>query len=98
MHFEADNGVPNMIREMALANRQERTTETTLWRGVIARTIQEWLSAPVRAQREAESYLFKNSADLSLVCGLAGINVGYLRTCLNKLRGRTLLDLVPAAK
>jgi hypothetical protein len=86
-----------MIREMALAKRQERTTENLLWRGVIARTIQEWLSAPLRSQREAESYLFENSADLSLVCGFAGINVAYLRKCLNKVRGRTLLDLVPAA-
>ena len=83
-----------MIRE----NRQERTTETALWRGVIARTIQEWLSAPLRSQREAENYLFNNSADLSLVCGLAGMNVEDLRTRLNKVRGRTLLDLVPSAE
>jgi hypothetical protein len=87
-----------MIIEMALAKRQERSTETALWRGVIARTIQEWLSAPLRSQREAESYLFKNSADLSLVCGLAEINVEDLRTRLNKVRGRTLLDLMPAAE
>jgi hypothetical protein len=86
-----------MIREIALPHRLERTTETALWRGVIARTVQEWLSAPLRSQREAESYLFKDSADLSLVCGLAGINVQYLRKCLNKVRGRTLLDLLPAA-
>ena len=87
-------GVPNMIKEMAFANRQERTTENLLWRGVIAKTIEEWLSAPLRSKLEAERYLFENSADLSLVCGLAGINVGYLRKCLNKVRGRTLLDLM----
>ena len=90
-------GVPNMIREMALAKRQERTTENLLWRGVIARTIQEWLSAPLRSKLEAERYLFENSADLSLVCELAGINVGYLRTRLNNVRGRTMQDLVPVA-
>ena len=86
-----------MIREMAFANRQERTTENLLWRGVIAKTIEEWLSAPLRFKLEAERYLFENSADLSLVCGLAGINVGYLRKCLDKVRGRTLLELMPAA-
>ena len=91
-------GVPSMIKEMALANRQERTTETTLWRGVIARTIQDWLSAPLRTKCQAEGYLFENSADLSLVCGLAGINVKHMRTCLNKVRGRTLHDLVPVAE
>jgi hypothetical protein len=86
-----------MIREMALATEQELTTENLLWRTVIARTIQEWLSAPLRSQREAERYLFENSADLSLVCELAGINVGYLRTRLNNVRGRTMQDLVPVA-
>ena len=53
-----------MIREMALANALEMTAETLLWRGVIARTIQDWLSKPLRPKREAERYLFENSADL----------------------------------
>jgi hypothetical protein len=76
---------------------QERTTEIRLWRGVIARTIQDWLLKPMRPKREAERYLFRNSADLSLVCQLAGIDVSQLRTRLNLVRGRTLLDLLPVA-
>ena len=87
-----------MIREMALANELEMTAETLLWRGVIARTIQDWLSKPLRPKREAERYLFENSVDLSLVCDSAGINIGRLRTCLNRVRGRTLLELVPFAE
>jgi hypothetical protein len=75
----------------------ERTTEIRLWRGVIARTIQDWLLEPLRPKREAERFLFTNSADLSLVCQLAGIDVGHLRTRLNFVRGRTLLDLLPVA-
>jgi len=86
-----------MIREMAFATKQELTTETLLWRGVIARTIQDWLSKPLRSKREAERYLFENSADLSLVCQSAGIDIGQLRTRLNKVRGRTLHDLLPFA-
>jgi len=86
-----------MIREMASATKQELTTENLLWRGVIARTVEDWLSASLRPKCEAERYLFENSADLSLVCDLAGINVGYLRKCLNKVRGRTLLDLLPVS-
>jgi len=86
-----------MTREMALANELEMTSETLLWRGVIARTIQDWLSKPLRSKREAERYLFEDSADLSLVCSSAGISVFKLRTCLNKVRGRTLLDLLPIA-
>src|SRR5580693_7059090 len=92
-----DNGLSNMIREMALATRQNLTAETVLWRGVIARTIRDWLSKPLRPKREAERYLFEKSADLSSVCASAGIDVGRLRTCLNKVRGRTLLDLLPIA-
>jgi hypothetical protein len=87
-----------MSREMVLAANHERTTETLLWRGVIARTIQDWLATPLRPKREAERYLFENSIDLSLVCESAGINIGRLRTCLNKVRGRTLLELVPLAE
>jgi hypothetical protein len=87
-----------MIRELAFATKQEMTAETLLWRGVIARTIQDWLSKPLRPKHEAERYLFTNSRDLSLVCSSAGINVLKLRTCLNKVRGRTLLDLLPVVE
>jgi AraC-like DNA-binding protein len=86
-----------MNRETALANKLDQTTEALLWRGVIAMTIQDWLSKPLHAKLEAERYLFKNSADLSLVCQLAGISIGQLRTRLNMVRGRTLLDLLPFA-
>ena len=86
-----------MIREMAFATKQELSTETLLWRVVIARTIQDWLSKPLGPKREAERYLFENGADLSLVCQLAGMDVGQLRTRLNRVRGRTLHDLLPIA-
>src|ERR1700676_3152099 len=75
-------GIPIMIREMALANALEMTAETLLWRRVIARTIQDLLSKPLRPKSEAERYLFENSADLSSVCASAGIDVGRLRTRL----------------
>jgi hypothetical protein len=85
-----------MIREMELASNQELTAEMHLWRAVIARTIQEWISKSMRPKDEAERYLFANSPDLSLVCQSAGIDIGRLRACLNKVRGRTLLDLLPS--
>jgi hypothetical protein len=83
---------------MAFTAKHGSTTETTLWRGVIARTIEDWLSKPLRPKREAERYLFENSADLSQVCESAGINVVHLRICLNKVRGRTIHDLLPVTK
>ena len=86
-----------MVREMVSGTNPELTTETALWRGVIARTIQDWLSKPLRPKREAERYLFENSPDLSLVCASAGIDVLKLRTCLNKVRGRTLEGVLTVA-
>ena len=87
-----------MASERLLAAEQELKTETLLWRGVIARTIQDWLSKPLRPKREAERYLFENSSDLSSVCSSAGIDVGRLRTRLNMVRGRTLRELLPVAE
>lgn len=69
--------------------------KTLLRRGVIARTIQEWLSKPLDSKREAERY--EDFADLSLVCSLAGISVLNLRKCLNIVRIRALPGLMPIA-
>jgi hypothetical protein len=87
-----------MIREMAISAKHEVKTETLLWRAVIARAIEDWLSKSLRPKREAEQYLFTNSLGLSVVCQSAEINVMELRTCLNKVRGRTLLDILPVAE
>jgi hypothetical protein len=86
-----------MIRKMVFAAKQDLTAETLLWGGVIARTIRDWLSTPLRPKREAERYLFEDSADLSLVCRSAGKDVGRLRTRLNKVRSQILLDFLPIA-
>jgi hypothetical protein len=87
-----------MTRLMAIANDHEMMTETLLWRAVVARAIEDWLSKPLRPKHEAEQYLFTNSRDLSLVCHSAEINVMELRTRLNKVRGRILSDLLPVAQ
>jgi hypothetical protein len=86
-----------MVRETVLAAKPDSTTATALWRSVIARTIQDWVAKPLRPKREAERYLFNNSEDLSLVCAAAGIDVLKLRSCLNKVRGSTLEDLLAVA-
>ena len=86
-----------MLREMVFAQTPDLTTATVLWRGVIARTIQDWLSTSLRLKRDAERYLFTDSNDLSLVCNSAGLDVLKLRTHLNKVRGRTLEDILAVA-
>ena len=86
-----------MAREIVLATEPKQITVTLLWRGVVARAIQDWLSKSLRPKRDAERYLFQNSRDLSLVCTSAGIDILRLRTCLIKVRGRTLEDVLGVA-
>ena len=73
------------------------TLETVLWRAVIARTIREWISGPLRRKREAETYLFDDNRDFPLVCRSAGIDSGQLRSRLTLLRGHAIPDYVLAA-
>jgi hypothetical protein len=68
----------------------ENAPETVLWRAVIARAIQEWLSGPLRRQREAEQYLFHDNKDLPLVCESAGMEISQLRSRLGRLRGHPM--------
>jgi hypothetical protein len=75
----------------------ENTFETRLWRAVIATTIQEWISGPLRRQREAEQYLFQDNRDLPLVCESAGMDIRQLRSRLAGLRGHAIPDYIVAA-
>jgi hypothetical protein len=72
------------------------TNETLLWRAVIARTIQEWISGSLRRRREAEQYLFGDNRDFPLVCGCAGMDLGRLRSRLARLRGHAIPGYVLA--
>jgi hypothetical protein len=71
--------------------------ETVLWRAVIARTIQEWFSGPLRRQREAEQYLFEDNSDFHKVCQSAGIDSRKLRSRLAHLRGHEIPEYLLAA-
>jgi hypothetical protein len=78
---------------------QETLPEARLWQAVILKTIEEWISGPLRRRREAEEFLFNNKSDFQLVCQSAGLNAESLRTRLSKLRKQSLerLDCQAAA-
>jgi hypothetical protein len=59
-----------------------------LWRAVIACTVEEWVSGPLRQKREAEQFLFCDNQDYRTVCYSAGINPEDLRGRLEKIRSR----------
>jgi len=62
--------------------------EQRLWRAVIATTIQEWISGPLRFKRQAEEYLFQDQKDFPLVCQSAGMDVERLRSELKRIQVR----------
>ncbi len=66
--------------------RPELLAEQRLWTAVIARSVEEWVSGPLRSQREAEEYLFSDQDDFPKVCRAAGMNPEALRTKLEKLK------------
>lgn len=85
----ASEGSNKMKREIATVPvEREASVEARLWNAVLASTLQEWTSGPLRRRREAEEYLFNDNTDFPLVCQSAGIDVGRLRSKLGKLRGR----------
>ncbi len=63
----------------------EVAAEESLWRAVIASTIDEWLNGPLRKKREAEQYLFNDKHDFPFVCQYAGMNATTLRERLRRL-------------
>jgi hypothetical protein len=70
----------------------EETAEQKLWRAVIASTVEEWVSGPLRQKREAEQFLFTDSLDYRTVCYSAGINPENLRARLEKIRSREIVE------
>jgi len=66
----------------------ETVGEVRLWQAVLLRTIQEWVSGPLRQHRQAEAYLFHDNKDFPRVCQSAGLNPDDLRARLTRIRSR----------
>jgi hypothetical protein len=75
-----------MQTNSAVVGNEEKLMEVRLWQAVIVTAIQEWISGPLRRKREAEDYLFKDQRDFPLVCQSAGLDVGRLRSKLERLK------------
>jgi len=77
---------------MLQSREVEETAEQKLWRAVIATTVEEWVSGPLRRKREAEQFLFSDNHDFQTVCFSAGINPANLRGRLEKIRSRQIAE------
>lgn len=78
---------------MVQSGEVQETAEQKLWRAVIASTVEEWVSGPLRKKREAEKFLFSDNQDYRTVCYSAGINPENLRGRLEKIRSRQTADV-----
>ncbi len=81
-----------MSESMLHSAEVEESAEQKLWRAVIASTVEEWVSGPLRQKREAEKFLFSDNQDYRTVCFSAGINAEYLRCRLEKIRSRQITE------
>jgi len=87
-----------MINQNAeVAIEREALPEANLWQAVIASTIKDWLTGPLRQKRQAEAYLFSDNTDFPVVCQSAGMDAQKLRAKLERLRSRHAKDSQLAA-
>ena len=87
-----------MINQNAeVAIEREALPEANLWQAVIASTIKDWLTGPLRQKRQAEAYLFSDNTDFPVVCQSAGMDAQKLRAKLERLRSRHAQDSQLAA-
>jgi hypothetical protein len=87
----ADKGGTMSVNMLQRAEVED-SAEQKLWRAVIASTVEEWVSGPLRQKREAEQFLFSDNHDYRTVCFSAGINPEDLRGRLEKIRARQIAE------
>lgn len=81
-------GAKAMFKGSFLHNHDRGTAEERLWRAVIARTLEEWISGPLSFSRKAEQFLFDDNKDFKAVCSSAGMDPNRLRKRLETIRAR----------
>jgi hypothetical protein len=63
-------------------------SERRLWTAVVVMAVEDWRNGSLRARREAQSFLFEDSADFQAVCASAGLDAATLRARLLKIGQR----------
>lgn len=66
--------------------------ERRLWTAVIVHAVQDWLSGTLRAKREAQTFLFEDSADFHQVCAGAGLDPSSFRSKLLRVGNRVEME------
>jgi hypothetical protein len=74
--------------EREIMGAEDTAGEIRLWQAVVVRAIEDWISGPIRQQRQAEHYIFDQNTDFAVVCQSAGLNAEDLRARLARIRSR----------
>jgi len=81
-------GAKSMFKSSLLHLHDQGSAEERLWRAVIAKTLEEWISGPLSFSRKAEQFLFDDNKDFKAVCSSAGMDPNRLRKRLETIRAR----------
>jgi hypothetical protein len=74
--------------EREIVGTEETAGEVRLWRAVVVRAIEDWMSGPLRQKCQAEQYIFNDQKNFPRACESAGLNADDLRARLSRIRGR----------
>ena len=82
-----------MITSALQQDSYEESPEQRMRKAVLASTVEEWISGPLRRSRVAEDYLFHNERDFRQFCESAGLNPDYFRARLQRLHKTSALPV-----
>jgi len=64
---------------------EEVISERRLWTAVLVNAVSDWRTGTLRAQREAQDFLFNDDQDFATVCSAAGLDWTDFRTRLTRV-------------
>jgi hypothetical protein len=88
------NMTAQVSSEMHNAVTEELISARRLWTAVLLTAVEDWRNGTLRAQREAQAFLFDSDEDFAMVCNNAGLDFGDFRARLLKF-GRRVQPRVP---
>jgi hypothetical protein len=80
------NGGARIVEQEGVT--EDCISERRLWTAVVVMAVEDWRNGPLRARREAQSFLFEDSEDFQAVCASAGLDPATLRARLLKIGQR----------
>jgi hypothetical protein len=64
---------------------EEVISERRLWTAVLVNAVSDWRTGTLRAQRDAQNFLFNDDQDFATVCSAAGLDWSDFRTRLARV-------------